>query len=258
LKRSSLGVTIILALLIGAGIGYYLLGGSTVPPSACAYLASNYNASVGLISETPSHARYFLYSDNYLAALVLPKDCNNSSLAENINKTLSEYNASKIPNQFMVFDCKQDFQGAENYNLSDHISATVNNQTGAPLNESYADIAFLEAYYNAKCEQNTSGAIDAFNAGARMYNGIGFNDTAFREGTSQGVYQTYKLALYVYTAKLLKETVPPSALVNLLRMQAPSRGFYTGYDANLSNDGTSTNAETTCLAIMAMEAVSIY
>lgn len=68
----------------------------------------------------------------------------------------------------------------------------------------------------------------------------------------------YKLALYVFTAGLLNQTVPLSALVNLARMQAPSGGFYTGYDANFSNDGTSTNTETTSLAIMALEAVSSF
>lgn len=221
-------------------------------PSACTYLASNYNPSVGLIAETPSHARYFLYSDNFLAALALQNDCNNPSLAESINKTLSEYNASKYPNQFMAFNCKQYFQGSEDVNVNDSVWSTINNQPGAPLNASYADIAFLQVYYSAKCLNNTSGAIILFNAAASMYDGTGFNDTAFRQGSSQGIYQTYKLALYIYVAKLLDQPFPPSVLANLMKMQAPNGGYYTGYAANFSNEGTSTNTETTSLAVLAL------
>jgi hypothetical protein len=221
-------------------------------PSACSYLASNYDASVGLISETPSRTRYFLYSDNFLATIVLPGDCNNASLAESVNKTLSRYSVSEYPNQFMAFDCRQYFQGSHDYDIEDSIWSTINNQTGPPLNASYADVALLQAYYDAKCSGSTSGALAVFNATAKMYNGIGFNDTAFRVGSSKGVYQTYKLALFIYTARLLDQAVPPSVAANLERMQARSGGFYTGYATNLSNDGTSTNTETTSLAILAL------
>lgn len=268
MKPLLLGVALVLALLLGVGIGYYLSPANSVPASlfgasqeiqsACNYVASNYNATVGLIGATSSIGPYFLYSDNYLATLVLPKDCNNPSLANDITvrMVLSQTSASKIPNQYMVLTCLLNyppFQGSMNYSLSDNIWTTVNNQTGAPLNDSYADIAFLQAYYDAECIHNVPAALVAFEKGAHEINGIGFNDTPFRVGGSAGIYQTYKLALYVYTAGLLDQTVPLSALVNMMRMQASSGGFYTGYVANLSTDGTSTNTETTCLTIMALE-----
>ena len=37
-----------------------------------------------------------------------------------------------------------------------------------------------------------------------------------------------------------------------MRMQAPDGGFYTGYDASYSTSGTSTNTETSRLAILAL------
>ncbi len=225
--------------------------------SACTYLASNYVNSSGLIAETPSHARYYLYSDNYLATLILPKDCNSSSLAMKIDEELSRYDSSAIPNQYMVFGCKLDFQGTNDYALSGDIWTTVNNQSGAPLDGSYADIAFLQAYYDARCGQNASRALEAFSAGGSLYDGVGFNDTPFRVGGSRGVHQTYKLALYIYTAALLGQTVPLNALADLLLMQTHDGGFYTGYDASLSRGGATTNTETTCLAIMALESVSV-
>jgi hypothetical protein len=229
--------------------------------SACTYLGSNYNTSVGLIAETPSHTRYFLYSDNFLAALAMPRGCpipphSRIPIYENINSTLSKYNSSQIPNQFMVFQCKWYFQGSHDYDLSGDIWTTVNNQTGLPLNASaYADVAFLQAYYDVTCLHNIPAAITVYNTGADMYNGVGFNDTPFQIGQSKGIYQTYKLAFYIYTAILLNQTVPLSALVNMARMQAPNGGFYTGYDDGFSNDNTSTNTETTCLAIMALRAL---
>jgi hypothetical protein len=273
-----LGVSIVIALLAGMGIGYYSQLGNittstviatytatttiTITESpfdavhevqlACAYLESNYNASLGLVSETPSHERFFLNSDNYLASLVLSRECGNPGLAERINQTLARYNAQNFPNQFMVFSCREDFNGSTNYNLSGKIWTTINNQPGGPLKDGYADIAFLQAYYEKMCAGNAPGALAAFNAGAAEYNGIGFNDSAFREGPSHGIYQTYKLALYIYVSELLGQLVPLSALTSLLQMQASDGGFYTGYYPGLTHGNTTTNTETTSLTILAL------
>jgi len=272
-----LGTVIVIALLLGVGVGYYSQLGMTTSTitvthtatttitvtgslfnathevqMACAYLESNYNASLGLISETPSHESYFLNSDNHLASLALSRGCGNQGLAEQINQTLARYDAQDYPNQYMVFSCTEDFNGSMNYTLSGRIRTTINNQSGGPLSDSYADIAFLRAYYEKMCAGNAAGALAAFDAGAAEYNGIGFNDTAFREGQSQGIYQTYKLALYVYLAELLGQKIPMSALTDLLQMQAPDGGFYTGYYPGLTHGNNSTNTETTSLAILAL------
>jgi hypothetical protein len=39
---------------------------------------------------------------------------------------------------------------------------------------------------------------------------------------------------------------------NLEKLQAPDGGFHTGYDSDLSTNGTTTNTETTSLAILAL------
>jgi hypothetical protein len=156
----------------------------------------------------------------------------------------------------MALECLWHFNASKDYDLKGPIWTTVNNQSGLLSPNEYADVAFLQAYYDAMCSHNSSGALSLFEMGAQLYNGTGFIDQPFLTGSAGGVFQTYKLALYVYTARLLDQTVPLSALVNLARMQAPSGGFYTGYDANFSNDGTLTNTETTCLAILALEAIS--
>jgi len=272
------GVGIVIALLIGVGIGYYSQLGrvttSTVTATytttttftvtgspfdaanevqlACTYLESDFNASLGLVSESPSYEHFFLNSDNYLASLVLSRECGNSGMAERINQTLAKYDAQEFPNQFMVFSCREDLNGSKDYNLSGNVRTTINNQSAGPLSDSYADIAFLRAYYEKMCAGSALGALTDFNAGAAEYNGIGFNDTAFREGQSQGIYQTYKLALYIYVAKLLGQKVPLNALTSLLQMQAPDGGFYTGYYPDLTHGNTTTNTETTSLAVLAL------
>ncbi len=271
-------VGIVITLLVGVGIGYYSQreGATTstftttytktttisatgspfdaagVVQSVCSYLESEFNASLGLVSETPNHEHFFLYSDNFLASSVLSRECGNSGMAERINQTLAMYDAQGFPNQFMAFSCREDLNGSEDYNLSAKVWTTVNNRSGGPLNDSYADIAFLRAYYEKVCAGNSPGALAAFNAGVAEYNGIGFNDTAFREGQSKGIYQTYKLALYIYTAELLGQRVPLSALKILLQMQASDGGFYTGYYSDLTHGNTNTNTETTSLAILAL------
>jgi len=280
-------VAVVLVLLIGTTVGYELGTGvqrtstttvtflmtttlttTALPPqfnaseeiqSACNYLESNYNPQMGLISVTPGQGQYFLYSDNYLATLVLSGTCKDPTLANSMNGTLDQPqdSPSNIPNQYMVLGCKGPyFDGSKDYDLSGEVWTTINNQPGAPLNDSYADIAFLQAYYDKACTGNTSAAQTAFDAGAEAFNGIGITDIVYSspQSSSYHQYQTYKLALYVYTATLLGQKVPLSALVNLIRMQSTSGGFYTGYDASYSDDGTLTNTETTCLAIMALQA----
>jgi len=267
LRRTTIVVAIVLALVVGAGTGEGLgaaastataqnvLNAAQEIRSACSYLESNYENSTGLVRETPTLDRFFLYSDNYLAARVLSSGCDNPGLAESINRTLSRYDASRFPNQYMAFDCRGPFfGGSEDYRVSGDVWTTVNNQSGTPLNDGYADIAFLRAYYYVECANNPPAAIAAFDAGASEYVGVGFDDAPFLVGQSAGVYQTYKLALYVYTAELLNQTAPLGALVSMARMQnSTTGGFYTGYDANLTPVGT-TNTETTCLSIMALVA----
>jgi hypothetical protein len=265
LKHTTIGIVIALALVIGVGTGGGLAETTATVTtrsifnatqeirSACSYIVSNYENSTGLVAETPSLERFFLYSDNFLATLVLSNGCGNPSLAQSVNHTLSRYDASRFPNQYMAFECEGPFfEGSEDYHISGDVWTTVNNKSGTPLNDSYADIAFLQAYYDKECSKNVPAAIAAFDAGASEYNGIGFTDMAFQTGQSAGVYQTYKLALYIYTAELLNQTAPLSAVVNMVRMQnSTTGGFYTGYDALLTPIGT-TNTETTCLSVMAL------
>jgi len=232
------------------------------------YLASNYNPHVGLISETPRTDAYWLYSDNFLAALAINSTrLSNSTLmaiGDNISKTLAQYSPSlgNATNQYMLLSTYWKgscyLNSAENYTVahagSAEVMATLNNGSGTLSETQYADIAFLHAICSLN-QGNTTGWSLGFGDGVSLFNGVGFNDTAFQGGISKGVYQTYKLALFIYSVRNqcgpFNQTAYQLAFTTLLQMQSPDGGFYTGYNPDLSINGT-TNTETTSLAILAM------
>ena len=226
------------------------------------YLVRNYNATVGLIPEVPGSSTYWLYSGNFLASYALWRcDPSNSTLANivtNISSTISKYvqTVSNLLNQYMILNSSiAAFNDSSDYTIAHYgdavINITLNNGTDTLNPSDFADIAFLEALYYHRIGQ-VQNASDAYQMGASMFDGKGLNDTLFQNGAQKGQYQTFKLALYVYASKVLGQQFPPNAETNLLKMQAASGGFYTGYDENYSTNGTSTNVETTSLAILAL------
>lgn len=87
-----------------------------------------------------------------------------------------------------------------------------------------------------------------------MFDGQGLVDEPYQNGnpSEQGIYQTFKLALYIHV--LTKQGIPvyPGLLGRLLRMQNPEGGFHTGYDHAGTYSGTLANAETTSMVIMVL------
>lgn len=268
--------------------------------NAVNYLYNNYNKGIGLIRESPDYPNlintYNIYSDNYLASLVL-RDYD-QRMAKNITSKMTLYldrakeNNSTLlffTNQYMVLDesvsAMNDFafNNASDVNLTKDINlpevdgatinTTINNGSDRLDPKLNADIAFLQAIYNYTLG-NESGAmsayIDGVNQSVNLSGGLGFNDSAFRHDLKEyGIenYQTYKLALYIYASKLLRQenysrSAFDVALYTLPKMQARSEnlsdgGFSTGYDSSLQairgpNGTNGTNTETTSLAILAL------
>ena len=76
--------------------------------------------------------------------------------------------------------------------------------------------------------------------------------------SGHGIYQTYKLALYIYALRKLSNSYEYGTQENLLRMQGPDGGFHTGYDRAGTYAGTLENAETTSILIMALNSTSTF
>jgi len=225
------------------------------------YLVLNYNETVGLISETVNGSTFWLYSDNFLASLVLLyyDDGNltctriGSMVSQKLEYYLGKYNV-KAYSKYNVL-CKEDlvaFNSGLNFTLEDGVKVDLNNGT-SPLNPSeYGDVAFLMALYYYR-RGDLKKATDYFNIGAGMYDGIGINDIAFKKGESKGIYQTYKLALFYLAGYVLGYSVPDNVINRILSLQASNGGFYTGYYPNGTiPEAVVTNTETTALAVYAL------
>ncbi len=225
------------------------------------YLLDNYNPRLGLISETPNSSVYWLYSDNFLAGLALAQYGSNnrtvSTAAANTSVSLNVYlPVGSTINQYTTLEigpCV--YQSTRNYTVAisgkDQIRAGVNNGTESLNDGQYAGIAFLDAicsYHN----DDMPAAVAAYDRGARMFDGAGLRDLPYSQ-THQ--YQTYELALLIYASVVLGQPVSSAVLSALLRMQAPTGGFYTGYDVGYSHGSTETNTETASLAVLALQAL---
>jgi hypothetical protein len=252
-------VSFVLLIAAAAAMSYYDQGpqNSSAVRMATGYLAANYDRGVGLVSETPHGHTFFVYSDNFLAAYVLERSGNSTlrAIAANITATDDRYLAElRDPgNQYEVLASSSGtFFASDNYVLSREeaavVETTLNNGTSTLSPASYADLAFLEALYFHQVGYNRD-AVSEFDLGVKLYDGVGFKDQAYA-----GQYQTYKLALYEYVGKVLGIGVPPQVQTDLLKMQAPGGGFYTGYTSDFSPDGSTTNTETTSLAVLALSA----
>jgi hypothetical protein len=84
-----------------------------------------------------------------------------------------------------------------------------------------------------------------------MYDGTGFADKTFN-----GSYETYKLALALYSSSVINAPNPDAdrMLETLLKLQDTGGGFFTHYtDAIIPQRDT--NTETTSFALLALNSV---
>jgi hypothetical protein len=274
---------IILLGILAALLLFSFLGSGITPPKSSNqsrldrtinYFALNYSPTTGLITETPHGTTYWLYSDNYLATLAIqrynPNNSTTSSFAPALDAALGSYLAT-LPSGFEVSQytalnsTSASFSCSDNYTLGWTSGAksvtgptpatmmtTVNDGSPSCSSQNYADILFLQALWFNRFGNSTAAA-SYYNKAASDFDGKGFVDLAY-DGT---VYQTYKLALYVYASSCLGQTSGSNystATKLLYSMQDNSTGgFYTGYNAQLSHSNTSVNTETTALAALALE-----
>jgi hypothetical protein len=115
--------------------------------------------------------------------------------------------------------------------------------------EGYADLLFLASIAEGK----NPAARQRWESAMRLWDGTGFNDAAT---PGQKSCATFKLALAAIAARRLcpPAAVPPALIDRLRSLQEDSGGWITNYDASGRRVGVA-NVETTCLAILAIEAL---
>jgi hypothetical protein len=235
-----------------------------------------FNQSLGLCREAPNVAAntYWLVSDNLWAwkALSMANEYGLSNAAEagatadKIRVKLAElahnYNlptdSNGLPKSYaheaVIGDVAPPPYRTETdctlYNGDYVLKTTVGNGTVMSDWDQYADL-LLYAALSCHWQGNDSGALGYYNNATKMWNETskGVQDKAFN-----GTYDTYKLALLLYTLKVLGQS--PAFLSDLVdRIYAQQRksdgGIITNYLANGTLEGDA-NAETTSIVIIAL------
>jgi hypothetical protein len=218
------------------------------------YITSQYNHSLGLVRENEHIEKYWLWSDNELAALVLRDYA--PAVSENITNSVVEYvdGYTEFRSAYgTILGKDPSFQAPINKNITDKIWFTDFAGDSELQCADYADIAFLKAihYYKIGDYRRSN---ECYQAGSEMFDGAGFRDGAYAADGNR--YSTYKVALWQIANDLTRRGDPDVAEQTreiLGKMQdRKTGGVYTHYTSNLTPDGQ-TNVETTSLAILALD-----
>jgi hypothetical protein len=220
-----------------------------------AFLVSLFDPELELLPEFKGSRTCWLFHDNYLAAHILAGT--RPDLARRIRSTLVRFGVTNSGKIEIVLDEAPDPLPFRTYQLSE--VAVVSGRTirteRVTTNllqgwEQYADLLLLAAIAEARSEPVR--ARRRFALADAMWDGIGFKDHVVEV---QHYYATYKLALYLIAAERLHLEAPhgPDALTRLLALQEPDGGWRTDFSAEAPLGLA--NVETTCLSLLALEAV---
>ena len=226
------------------------------------YVKSQYNPSLGLVRENEHIERYWLWSDNELAALALGDHA--PAISENITNSVLAYKEAydiefRSAYGAILGKDASSFLAPINKNVADKIWYTDHAGDSELQCTDYADIAFLKAIYYYKAGDHEQSA-ECYQAGQRMFDGTGFKDKSNAEDDDR--YSTYKVALWMLAADLTRDGEDgddedddhtESARGILEKMQdEQTGGVYTHYTSNLVPD-SQTNVETTTLTMFVFD-----
>lgn len=249
----------------------------TMVEKAVDFLLSQFNETLGLCREAPIAApnTYWLVSDNLWASKALEM-ANESGLsnaaqagatARAINTSLTKLATHyKLPtenglpishaHEAVIGDIAlPPYKTTTNCTLyrDDYVlNTTMLNGTVMPDWTKYEDL-LLYAALSYHWQGNDSAAAAYYNDASNMWNNtaVGFQDIV-ANGT--GLYSTYKLALFLYTSKVLGESpsFEPELVERIYAQQRESDGgIVTDYYANGTSVGDA-NTETTAIVIIAL------
>jgi hypothetical protein len=241
--------------------------------AACSFLKSLYNPSLGLVRTTPNSSLYYIASDNLLVENALsscdPTTSNaiNQSIGsccdsgyDRMHEALVGVKIHLPINTATIYTVANStvgklFRGVSSTTPGGNYAVLweVHNATGTFPDCTYTDTTVYTAL-ELKLEGNTTGAPHEMDCLTLMFDGHGMVDEAYKAGsiTEHGIYQTFKLALYIYALQKISGAYFYGLEENLFRLQGPDGGFHTGYDQIGTYAGTLENAETTSIAMIAI------
>jgi hypothetical protein len=250
--------------------------------AACTFLEDLYNSTIGLVESYPQSHVYYIASDNLLAARAL-QDCSSEhaqSIGQNITRTINlccgngdnlmheSLLATNIP--LPIHNATiSNIANSTNAKLFHAITATAaggnytvlwekHNGTGILPDCKYGDVTvYMALQFNQ--DQNATRTQHEMDCLNKMYDGRGIADEAYNSTVSSehGIYQTYKLALYLYALYNISHTYNYTMIDTLLQTQSPGLGFYTGYLATGRYDNmTFENTETSSISMITLTSLN--
>ncbi len=223
------------------------------------FLLAQFNATVGLVRESPDSSisiDYWLLSDNLVAMHVLRQ--NHSDIATKINSTLQRYgiftdglHEALFGGVIQLPPYTPTTAVVENDSFVVEVEQR-SNATGKLQNDwvNYADI-LIYAALSEHSAGNDQLALYYFNRARDMWNEAGLYD---RPTQLDGFYTTHKLALLMYAADMLNQTLPfRNALEDRIWMfQRDDGGIRSHYLGNLTSHREA-NSETAGLVLLAYQ-----
>jgi hypothetical protein len=204
-----------------------------------------------LLPEFKGHHVIWLYHDNYLAAKVLA--ATHPVEAARITAAIRSYGVGHSGKIELLFgESELPFRHYELRDVAIEGGFTIRSEfTTDAVNPHFTQYADLQCFA-AIAEPDAAKARAHFDAALAMWDGTGFTDPATRVMKR---FATYKLALALLAARRVGDHSPALAVMRerLLKMQADSGGWITDYRPDGTPVGMA-NVETTCLAILALEA----
>ncbi|HTD88844.1 MAG TPA: hypothetical protein VK850_19890 [Candidatus Binatia bacterium] len=219
------------------------------------FLTKLFDPTLQLLPEFKGSRMHWLFHDNYLAAHLLAQS--HPDLSRQIRSSLAKFgytNSGKIEILFDEAKHPLPFRAYVLTNVAAIDGKTIRTElvTTNILKhwDDYADLLLLASI--AQVRSAPSEARANFDKTVVMWDGQGFNDAARRHS---GIYATYKLALYLSAADRLNISPPHrgEVLARLLAMQNADGGWITDYKD--SKPVGVANVETTCLTLLALEAI---
>ena len=217
------------------------------------FLVELMDDDLGLLPEYRGAKVYWIFHDNYLAAKVLSKS--HPKTAQQIQEAMKRegvehsgkiellFGELKNPLPFRQFQLKVVRRVGEKVIETEVVLSDV--VVGW---QNYADLLLMASL----AEKDPKSAWQAWEQALKMWDGKGFVDEATKQLQR---YSTYKLALALLASYWVPKAEVPDGLVErLLSLQDPSGGWITDYDASGKKIGLA-NVETTCLSILAIEAM---
>ncbi len=252
---------VVLCLMVLLLTGCHRGAPDSVIDRAVSYLQSEYNPQIGLIRESPEVAphTFWVATDNVLAMHAL-EAAGAHDLAADLKAAIPRYSNSShglievLWGQPIAWPPHVEEQITVTQ-ISNLVIRTESKLFGPVFLDwsEYADLALLGALH-AFNSGNRVEAQQIYRGAMQMWDGQGFADKAYFAVEGHHLYTTYKLALALYVARIIGETLDENVRQALLAKQASSGGFTTLYDAQGVPQGD-TNTETTSYAILALIAL---